>query len=105
MKKTVQIEESKARSMYKTASDEFKQLLEDTFSKEFFKTQVEDRVFTVEDAINETGRPSVPDFDCVPADLRNFFKSVYKCVVVTEAFNEGEKIDIYNSDKYRHYPY
>jgi len=105
MKKTVQLEESKARSMYKTASPEFKQLLEDTFGKDFFKTSVEDRIFTIEDAITETGRPSVPDFNCVPTDLRDFFKSVYKCLVVTEAFNEGERIDIYNEDKRRHYPY
>ena len=30
---------------------------------------------------------------------------MYKCLVVTEAFNEGERIDIYNEDKRRHYPY
>ena len=105
MKKTVNIEESTARSMYKSASPEWKLALEETFGKEFFKTSVEDRIFSIEDALAETGRPSVPDFDCVPTDLRNFFKSVYKCVVVTEAFNEGERIDIYNSDKRRHYPY
>jgi len=105
MKKTVNIEESTARSMYKMASPEWKLALEETFGKKFFETSVEDRVFTIEDALNETGRPSVPDFDCVPTDLREFFKSVYKCVVVTEAFNEGKRIDIYNSDKRRHYPY
>jgi len=105
MKKKLELEESEARGIYKTASPEFKKVLENTFGKEFFKMSVENRVFSIEDAITETGRPSVPDFDCIPTDLRDFFKSVYKCIVITEAFNEGERIDIYNSDKRRHYPY
>lgn len=34
--KTLQIEESKAKELYKTASDEFKIMLEDSFGKAFF---------------------------------------------------------------------
>lgn len=35
--KTLQIEESKAKSLYKTASEEFKAMLEDSFGKKFFE--------------------------------------------------------------------
>lgn len=103
--KQLQIDEQKARSRYKTASPEIKEILEDTFGKEFFNVSVEDRVNSLEDALAETGRPLVPDFDCVPEDLRNFFKATYKCVVIAEALNESKRFDLYNESEYRHYPY
>jgi len=103
--KQVQLEESKARSLYQTASPEFKSMLEDTFGKEFFSLSVEDRINSFEDALNETGRPSVPDFNCVPEDLRDFFKATYKCVVITEALNEKKRFDLFNESQRRHYPW
>jgi len=103
--KQLQIDEQKARSRYKSASPEIKEILEDTFGKDFFNASVEDRVNSLEDALAETGRPSVPDFSCVPEDLRPFFKSTYKCVVIAEALNEGKRFDLYNESEYRHYPY
>jgi len=103
--KQLQIDEQKARSRYKSASTEIKEILEDTFGKDFFNVSVEDRINSLDDALLETGRPSVPDFDCVPEDLRDFFKATYKCVVIAEALNEGKRFDIFNESEYRHYPY
>jgi len=103
--KQLQIDEQKARSRYKSASPEIKEILEDTFGKEFFNESVEDSINSLEDALAETGRPSVPDFDCVPEDLRDFFKATYKCVVIAEALNESKRFDLYNESEYRHYPY
>lgn len=103
--KPLQIDEQKARSRYKSASPEIKEILEDTFGKDFFNVSVEDRINSLDDALLETGRPSVPDFDCVPEDLRPFFISTYKCVVIAEALNEGKRFDLYNESEYRHYPY
>ena len=103
--KHLQIDEQKARTRYKSASPEIKEILEDTFGKDFFNVSVEDRINSLDDALSETGRPSVPDFDCVPEDLRPFFKSAYKCVVIAEALNEGKRFDLYNESEYRHYPY
>jgi hypothetical protein len=82
-----------------------KEILEDTFGKEFFSESIEDRINTFDDALNETGRPAVPDFSCVPEDLRDFFKATYKCVVISEALNERKRFDLYNESEYRHYPY
>lgn len=103
--KQLQIDEQKARKLYKTATHEFKETLEDTFGKDFFTAPVEDRINSFADALLETGRPKVPEFDCVPEDLRPFFKATYRCVVIAEAFNQGERFDIYNSKQERHYPY
>lgn len=55
--------------------------------------------------LSETGLPDIPEFTELPERLRNHFQKYYRCVVMTEAYNEGEKMDIYNEDEYRHYPY
>ena len=44
MKKSLQIDENKAFDLYQTATPEFKQMLEDSFGKEFFKRKITDRV-------------------------------------------------------------
>ncbi len=103
--KTLQITEANARRLYKDTTPEFKATLEDTFGKEFFSRPVTERIDGWEDMLSETGRPDVPDFVDVPEDLRPFFKAVYKNVIMAEAYNEGEKMDLYDSDKWRHYPY
>jgi len=51
------------------------------------------RIKTIQDAIKATGRPEVPEFENLPADLREYFKAQYKAVVITEALNEGQKMD------------
>ena len=50
--KTLKIDENKAKELYKTASQEFKITLEDTFGKEFFIEDITDKIKTVEDAYN-----------------------------------------------------
>lgn len=96
--------ELKIRDLYKS-SDEFKTALETTFGKEFFNQDITERINGWEDMLAETGRPDVPAFSDVPEDLRPYFKAVYKNVVMVEAYNEGERMDIYNSNRYRHYPW
>lgn len=53
MKKQLLIEESEARSMWQSATPEFKKLLETTFGKEFFSGKITDRIKTYEDACAE----------------------------------------------------
>jgi len=55
-----------------------------------------ERVKTIEDAFEVTGRPKV-DFSNVPEDLRAYFENQYNAVVVTEALNEGYKPNWDNS--------
>lgn len=103
--KTLQISDKNARELYKTASDEFKQVLEDTFGKDFFAEKVTDRVKTYEDALRETMRPDAKTINEIPEDLHDHFLKVYKCIILCEAMNAGKRMDIYDSNVYRYYPW
>lgn len=87
------------------SSTEVQSVLEAEFGKEFFNRDITERINGWEDMLAETGLPDIPEFTELPERLRNHFKKYYRCVVMTEAYNEGVKMDIYNEDEYRHYPY
>ena len=92
--KTLQIDEKKAKELYKTASQEFKITLEDTFGKDFFIGDITDKIKTVEDAYNvySINRETIKyqlelkthDNDIVE-DLM-LFNDLY---FITKALNEG----------------
>jgi len=105
MEKALIIPESKARGLYQGSSGTLKQAFEDTFGKPFLSPDVTDRVRSFEDALVETGRPEVPAFADVPEDLREYFRASYRCLVICEALNDGKRMDIYDKDKPRHYPW
>jgi hypothetical protein len=63
-----------------------------------------ERVKTIEDAFEVTGRPKV-DFSNVPEDLRAYFENQYNAVVVTEALNEGYKPNWDNSRELKWRPW
>jgi hypothetical protein len=77
-----------------------KTLLEELFGREIFNEKITDRIKTFEDALDETGRPTTPKFNDVPEDMREWFQSLYKAAVFTEAINEGWKAD-YNDGNQR----
>ncbi len=91
--KQLQIDERKVRALYATASPEFRQTLEDSFGKDFFSKDICERINSLEDCHAETGRPVITDFSIFPEDLRSFFKRMYDGVVMTEAYNQGVKLD------------
>lgn len=100
------VDKKNALKAWNEADPKGKKLLENLYGKCTFENQkVQDRVKTFEDALEETGRPNVPDFSMLPDDLIEYFESVYKAVVLVEALNEGKKLDVYDSNKYRYYPY
>ncbi|MBD8389631.1 hypothetical protein [Dysgonomonas sp. BGC7] len=96
--------ETKIRGLYKS-SDEVKSALESEFGKEFFTLDISERINGWEDMMEETGRPDAPVFVDLPEDLRDHFRKYYRVVIMNEAYNEGERMDIYDSSKARHYPY
>ncbi|WP_139262121.1 hypothetical protein [Dysgonomonas macrotermitis] len=91
--------------MYKTSNDEWKGILERHYGKKFFSQDVNDRIDGWEDMMAETGRPDVPEFVDLPEDLRDHFQKYYRVIVMNEAYNQGEKMDIYNTNIYRHFPW
>jgi len=63
-----------------------------------------EKIKTVEDAFQATGRPKVY-FSNVPEDLREYFESQYNAVVVTEALNGGKKPDWDNRNELKWRPW
>jgi len=96
--------EKKIRDLHKS-SDSVKAALESALGKEFFNQEITERIHTWEDMLAETGRPDIPAFSDLPEYLRDHFQKYYRCIVMSEAYNEGEKMDIYDKDTPRYYPY
>ena len=67
--------------------------------------EITERIETFEDALMETGRPDVPEFNDIPEDLRAYFKAQYKAVVINEALNEVWKPDWSDRDQIKWIPY
>ncbi|MCU6767358.1 hypothetical protein OCV73_00075 [Barnesiella propionica] len=89
--KTLQIDESKAKIIYNTASPELKIMLEDTFGKEFFSQKVTDRIKTYEDACEELGiDPINESFSFINGFTKDEI-AYRKIKTITEALNEGWK--------------
>ena len=66
---------------------------------------IRERVTSFEDALAVTGRPALPDFSNVPADLRDYFEAQYKVVVIAEALNEGWTPDWTDHDQDKWFPW
>lgn len=89
--KTLQIEESKARSIYKTASPELKIMLEDTFGKEFFSLKVTERIKSYLDACQELGVEPISESVLTSNGFTKDEIAYRKIKTITEALNEGWK--------------
>ena len=101
---TLNVDKTNALRAWREADTNGKQMLENLYGKEVFENQnIMDRVKTFEDALKETGRPGVPDFSCLPSDMRKYFEAQYKMVVITEALNEGWEPDWDDDDEYKYY--
>ena len=82
-----------------------KSLLENLYGENTFKNiNVTDRIKTVADAREETGRPNI-DFSFIPEDLRSYFQAQYDAIVLVEALNEGEDLDWNNSNQPKWMPW
>ena len=66
---------------------------------------IKERVKSFEDALAVTGRPALPDFSNVPADLRDYFEAQYKVVVIAEALNERWTPDWTDHDQEKWFPW
>lgn len=102
--KTLQIDECKARQLYRTASDEFKATLECTFGQEFFTGSVMDRVKEYKDACAETGETPINVEEMLRLGFTKDEIAYRMMKTVTKALNEGWVGNVYNSKEYRYYP-
>ena len=103
--KTLQIEEGKARNLYKNASSEFKTILEDTFGKDFFAGKVTDCIKTYEDACTELGTEPIDEATMKSAGFTDDEIVYRKIKTITEALNEGWKPNWSDSNQKKWQPY
>lgn len=59
---------------------------------------------SLEEALEVTGRPSVPEFTEAPEDMREYFQNQYKAIVIAEAINDGWKADWTNNKQPKWFP-
>lgn len=102
--KTLQLSESKARSLYKTGSTEFKSLLEENFGKSFFSQSVTERIKTYEDACSELGESPVDEVALQKLGLNNNDIAYMKLTQIVRALNEGWVAKVYDNED-RWYPW
>jgi len=106
--KTLQLEDSKARELYKTASLEFKELLEANWGKDFFSQKITDRIKTFEDAYNEVGHHDNVDillkYNGIDKDMLGA-QAMAKLSIIARVLNEGWEPDWADSSQYKYYPY
>jgi len=105
MKKSVNIEEETARSMYKTASPECKVALEETFGKEFFSGKITNRIKTYEDACQELGIEPVNEKEMLRSGSTIDEIAYKQLKTIIKALNEGWIPNWKDTNEYKYYPY
>lgn len=94
---TLKMDEATARRLYPGADKAFKEMLEQSFTKEFFTLKITDRVKTLDDACKELGKDINTLFDNVEGDY-NRAETAIK--TFAEALREGK-----NPKDCYYYPY
>ena len=102
--KQLQIEESKAKCLYKTASNEFKQMLEDTFGKSFFTGNIIDKIKTYRDACDELGEQPINEIKLRNLGFTEDELNYRKLKTITKAFNEGWQADWKDNNQEKWFP-
>jgi hypothetical protein len=121
--KNLTIDENKAKELYKTASNEFKQVLEDTFGIEFFQDKITERVRNWNDAaiatkpkyfvdtdsgicsMGESLDISKSDINLIPSEKHAKSVLAYcQLLTIVEALNEGWKADWEDSNQQKYSP-
>jgi len=103
--KTLQIDEKNALKFYKIDSAKFKQMLEDTFGKDFFTGKITDRIKTYEDACTELGIDPIDVEVMKSAGFTDDEITYRKIKTITEALNEGLKPNWNDSNQKKWIPY
>ena len=95
--KQLVISEEKAKELYKTASVEFKSVLEETFGKELFSEDIREKVKTCSDAdiIYKNKHKSEREMSnfCLSKKHTTYINCLVDALVISEALNEGWEPD------------
>ena len=106
---TLKIDANKAKQLYPNASAEFKAMLEDSFTKDFFSQKITDRVKTLDDACRVLG---ISQFSLLPSITNNgleddtdSIQAYCKLIIIARALNEGWVPDWSDNNQYKYFPW
>lgn len=107
MTKTLKIEDNKALELYSSASKELKEILEQTFGKEFFNQKITDKIKTWKHILNYSGKKEINILPWKnPKNKQQISQNAYaKIQLISEVLNEGWVPNFNNSSEYKYYPY
>lgn len=105
---TLKLSDAKALQLYPSATAEWKQILEESFGKEFFNQKITDRVKTYEDACQILGIDPDLGLSCAKSgvwkDIENI-TAYSKLMVIARALNQDLKADWADSNQRKWYPW
>jgi len=107
MEKKLKLSEEAALRLYQTAAPEFKEMLEETFGKEFFSQKITDRINNYDDVCNMLG-VSADDEDMVieiegfNQQDNNLMIALAKKIRIAKVYNQGWLPKVGEN---RYYPY
>lgn len=108
MIKSLKISNSKALELYKTASIELKEILEETFGLDFFKPKdITETVYDL-DTLAEHLEMNTDDLYIYKKPKNAFEKYLNACAIIpkiVEVYNQGTILDWNNSNEYKYLPY
>lgn len=100
---TLQIDETKARKLFPSASNEFKEMLKDTFGEKFFAGKITERIKTIGDVFAEAGVDS-SYYNLRPGETEDELN--YRLIkLIAKVLNEGWVPDWQNTSEYKYYPW
>jgi len=103
----LKIDKTKAKSLYKEASKEFKVMLEDTFGKDYFSDKITDKIKTWEDVceiLNINSISSLP-YKNPKNKQEKSLNALFKIQKISEVLNEGWVENWCDDNQYKYYPY
>lgn len=102
--KTLQIDETKAKGLYATATPEFKEMLHDSFGKDFFTQKITDRLKTFSDVCEVLGVDQ-DEFneECYDNDYTPDEKAYRQLKLIAKALNEGWTPDWKNRNEAKYF--
>ncbi len=105
MKKTLEISNEQALTLYPSATKEWKTILEENFGIEFFNPKtIFDKVKTFEDACNVKGINMFEWFDKYN-NIPKHILAEMQLEIIIEVMNEGWTPNWKDSSEYKWYPY
>lgn len=107
MTKTLKLDDKSALKIYKTADKELKEILENSFGKEFFLQNIKDRIKDLSDICNilEVSEEEIIIFKKPSSDFERYINACSIIPRIVEVYNEGTILDWSNSNQYKYLPY